>query len=219
MKLRLLLLISAGLQFALLVPLARWASKHPHPHIDIHMTHFLQKKDPPFLRYVILGIEVVLCSVAATSVLVVPLGALLWRMRLRLEALMIAATCWISGLARFGIKHLVDRPRPNPLFVNVTKQSKGKSFPSGDVSSTMVVWGWLFALGLLQKKSGGGLPRGLLLSVPELLVALVGPARVYLGDHWSSDVLGGYLYGGGWLALSVSLYLYLREWVGSGSLT
>jgi len=131
-------------------------------------------------------------------------------MRLRLEALITIATCWTSGLVRVGIKRLVGRPRPNPLLVKVTKQSGGKSFPSGDVSSAVIVWGWLVALGLLLKQERG-LARKLLLSLPVLPVALVGPARVYLGDHWATDVLGGYLFGGGWLSLTLSLYLRLRE--------
>lgn len=209
MKRHYFLLIGSALQFALLIPLARWANKHQHPPIDISITHLVQKKAPSFTRHLVKGINLVLSSGASLNVLVVPLAVLLWKMRLRLEALMTVATCWTSGLARIGIKSLVGRPRPNPLLVKVTKQSGGKSFPSGDVSSAVIMWGWLAALGLMRQENSLG--RKLLFSLPVLPVALVGPARVYLGDHWTTDVLGGYLFGGGWLSLTLSLYLLLRE--------
>jgi undecaprenyl-diphosphatase len=47
--------------------------------------------------------------------------------------------------------------------------------------------------------------------IPALFVTVVGPSRVYLGDHWTTDVLGGYLFGGGLLGLSLWLYLALRN--------
>ena len=206
------LLIASALQFALLIPLARWANKHQHSSIDVAITHLMQKKGRSVTRHLVKGINFALSSGVSLNILVVPFAALLWRMRLRLEALMTIATCWTSGLLRIGIKWLVGRPRPNPLLVKVTKQSGGKSFPSGDVSSAVIVWGWLGALGLMRQENS--LERKLLFSLPALPVVLVGPARVYLGDHWTTDVLGGYLFGGGWLSLTLSLYLGLREYGG-----
>ena len=206
---RILLLTSCGL-FVLFVPLAWWIHKHRPPPIDVAITHTLQKEQSSFMRSFVKVLNNCLCSEAFLNVLAVPLAMLLWKMRLRLEAVMTLAMCWTSMLARRGIKPLVDRPRPSVRLVLVKNQSRGKSFPSGDVASSVSLWGWMFALGLLQKQEMQTRKK-FLLSLPLLLVALVGPARIYLGDHWATDVLGGYLFGGGWLGLSLRLYLMLRE--------
>ena len=209
MKREQFLTTSSIAQFALFILLAWWARKHPRSPLEIAISRLVQKKQRSLMRSFVLVFNTITGSAVFLNVLVVPVAAILWKIRLRLEALMILATCWSNVLARTGIKQLVGRPRPNPLLVRVTKQSAGKSFPSGHVASAMSLWGWLFALGLLKKEARSG--RTLLLSLPALFMAFVGPARIYLGDHWATDVLGGYLFGGGWLALSLRLYLGWRE--------
>ncbi len=47
--------------------------------------------------------------------------------------------------------------------------------------------------------------------ISALLVILVGPSRIYLGDHWASDVLGSYLIGGALLEVALWFYLTLKE--------
>jgi membrane-associated phospholipid phosphatase len=149
-------------------------------------------------------------SAVFMNVLALPIATFLWNKRLRVEATMLIATSWIGGLVRTKIKQVVDRPRPSPLLVHVGTQTKGKSFPSGHVASSVCLWGWLFALGLFSKQRAQ-LGRRVLVGSAAMVVAFTGPARVYLGDHWATDVLGGYLFGGGWLSLSLCLYLRWRE--------
>ncbi len=206
---RFLLVISA-LQLALFAPLAWWASKHSQPPKEIAITRFMQKRQTTFKRRIVQVFSTSTGSAATLNLLVVPLAVLLWRMKLRLEAIMTVATLWMNGLTRMGIKRVINRPRPKPLFINVKRQSKGRSFPSGHVASSINFWGWL-CIAVMSHKEVNQPWRNLLLNVSLLIITLIGPSRIYLGDHWATDVLGGYLFGGGWFGFSLSLYLKLRK--------
>jgi undecaprenyl-diphosphatase len=48
--------------------------------------------------------------------------------------------------------------------------------------------------------------RTLLLVLLLGLVGMIGPSRIYVGEHWASDVVAAYLLGSVWLALSVLVY-------------
>jgi membrane-associated phospholipid phosphatase len=108
----------------------------------------------------------------------------------------------------FLIKLLIARPRPTADLVRVSVSLRTESFPSGHVTFYVCYFGFLFftAYALLPR---GSMVRRLALFVTALPVALVGFSRVYLGAHWPSDVLGAYIFGGLWLALSLDIY---RRW-------
>jgi undecaprenyl-diphosphatase len=78
------------------------------------------------------------------------------------------------------------------------------SFPSGHVMYYVGFLGFLgFLVFSLMKPS---VKRSLLLLLIGIPILLIGISRIYLGEHWASDVLGAYLLGS--LTLVASLQLY-----------
>ncbi len=203
-----LLVASSVLQFALFVPVAVWARKHPHPPGELAVTHAFQRKRSSFLQKLVQSISAIVGSANLLNVLVLPTAFLLWKRNWRLEAILTMGISWSNGLVRVLVGQLIKRPRPSPALVAMSDNKKTKSFPSGHVCTSVDFWGWLAAISLIR----GTTPwHKMLASFAALCLVCVGPSRVYLGDHWVTDILGGYLFGGGWLALCVQLYLLVRN--------
>jgi membrane-associated phospholipid phosphatase len=116
--------------------------------------------------------------------------------RSRLLAVALCVTCLGAGqAARYGVMDLIARPRPPRT--DWATHASGWSFPSGHATTATLTAGLLVVAVLVRA------PRG---RIPLALAAccwgaLVGLSRVYLGVHWFTDVLGGWLFGVGWLGL------------------
>jgi undecaprenyl-diphosphatase len=103
-----------------------------------------------------------------------------------------ALTIGTTAAVNSGLKSVVDRARPDLLPPIVIET--GYSYPSGHSASSMVTYG-IIALLLVRHD---GLPRWLRFVgalVCGVIVGLVGLSRIYLGVHFPSDVLGGWLLG------------------------
>ena len=95
-------------------------------------------------------------------------------------------------LAGLLLKELVGRARPD-LWLTGSEPS-GMSFPSGHSTFAMIFGGILIVL-IGETVSPAPARRAIQLGL-VLLILAIGASRVYLGVHWPSDVLGGYLFGG-----------------------
>jgi undecaprenyl-diphosphatase len=99
----------------------------------------------------------------------------------------------ISSLA----KEVFDRPRPE--LVPHGSIVHTASFPSGH--SMMAAVAFLTLGALVARVLARRRLKAYVLSVAVLLTILVGVSRVYMGVHWPTDVLAGWLAGTGWAVL------------------
>jgi membrane-associated phospholipid phosphatase len=88
------------------------------------------------------------------------------------------------------LKIALDRPRP-PAGLVVGVPLSSDAFPSGHTTDGSVLV--VLAASMLALTFGNVLVRRLLIISACLIALLIGCSRTYLGLHWPSDVLGGWL--------------------------
>jgi membrane-associated phospholipid phosphatase len=111
----------------------------------------------------------------------------------------------VAGPIYSIVQGIIQRPRPSADLVNVIRHTGSFSFPSGHV----VFFSWVLVL-LIVCLAVGRLSRPLLAVVwiaAALVLLLDCIGRIYLGEHWPSDVLGGLALGLGWTSLVLSVRL------------
>ncbi|MES4891821.1 phosphatase PAP2 family protein [Streptomyces sp. NPDC096012] len=129
---------------------------------------------------------------------------LVWRRAAWWTAVWLAVTCALAAILQQSVKAAVDRPRP--VWRDPVDSAHYAAFPSGHAMTATLVCGLL--LWLLHRL---GVSRALWrTAVAAALVSVVGVGvtRVWLGVHWPSDVVGGWLLG----ALSAALAVVVYEW-------
>jgi len=158
--------------------------------IHAHSSTFLDKL---FLAITTIGNVEVITLIALTII-----GILLYK-RYRLQAAIIFSSFFGAAAANFVLKLVFHRDRP--AFWQSAIRETGYSFPSGHamLSSALALsiiaiawntrWRWL-AIGI---------------GVPFIL--LIGYSRLYLGVHYPTDVLAGWLASSAWVIVVVSLIL------------
>lgn len=116
-----------------------------------------------------------------------------WKTIFQISLVMVFA----SGL-NFILKNIISRPRPTTdrlVYANFY------SFPSGHAMSAIVFYGFLSYISILLIKKKP--IRYLFVSACVFMVLLIGASRIYLGVHYPSDILAGYLAGISWLMFSI----------------
>jgi membrane-associated phospholipid phosphatase len=118
----------------------------------------------------------------------------------RREALWMVVTILGALVLDLSLKYAFHRPRPVPFFVPVPYTY---SFPSGHSLFSFCFYGVL--AGLLTRRIQSRMGRVLIWTLAALLVAAIGLSRVYLGVHYPSDVIAGYLAASLWVSTLVAL--------------
>lgn len=124
-----------------------------------------------------------------------------WRRgRRRLVAFLLVSSIG-GGLVDTVVKVAVNRPRP--IVDHPVHTAFGKSFPSGHSMSSVVCYG---ALLLVFLPAVPRARRWLAIAVTTVLIIAIGTSRLFLGVHFVSDVIGGFVLGLAWLLGAVALF-------------
>jgi membrane-associated phospholipid phosphatase len=125
-----------------------------------------------------------------------------WRRSAHWTAVWLAVATTVGTLLQQGLKAAVDRPRP--VWPDPVDSAHYAAFPSGHVMTATVVCGLL--LWLLHHYGVGRAVWRTAVLVAAVSVIGVGMTRVWLGVHWLSDVVGGWLLGATLVALAVTVF-------------
>ena len=140
-------------------------------------------------------------STVAMAVLAAAVGIWLWFAGRRADAMLTIGAMSGAGLVFRGLKELLDRPRP-PLDGRLV-HATNESLPSGHATMAIVVIGTIVVLAWAGRSPAA---RVVMVLGAALWVGAVGYTRIYLGVHWFSDVVAGWLVGGAWLALCATIW-------------
>lgn len=106
-------------------------------------------------------------------------------------------------------KDIIDRHRP-PLADAVPPFEYSPSFPSGHTLNAIVIAGIVAYLLILRLRTRHA--RVLCVSAAVFFAVTIGLSRVFLGHHWFTDVLAGWVLGAAWLSLAITAHrLYLTS--------
>lgn len=98
------------------------------------------------------------------------------------------------------IKFIMQRPRPTEFRII---EETGYSFPSGHSMVSLAFYGYLIYL-IYKYVNNKHLKRTLII-ILSVLICIIGVSRIYLGVHYTSDVLGGFLISFAYLIIYIEL--------------
>lgn len=158
---------------------------------DLAVMKFVQEQLPAQLGWVFGTVNLI--GATAGSIAVTLALTIILAVSRRFDLALIVFATLPLRLVNFVLKALNDSPRPPDELVRVTESANGLGFPSGHTMGSTLLYGVLLILATRHITS-----RPLRLAAQSFsaaMIALAGISRIYVGAHWPTDVLGGYLWG------------------------
>ena len=203
---RIVLLVTLLALITSFILLSLFIVYHPIPTLDHKISLFVQKYHSDVLDKIMLGISF-FGELPYSLLMVVGIASLFFWNKYRREAYFILSIL-LSGLIILGIKNIIDRPRPTAFYVRLVEINRFQSYPSGHVLSYVLFFG--FMIFLMRKLNHLPLiTRRIVTYFSAFFIATIAFSRIYLGAHWFSDTLGGFLLG--LICLYPLCFFYLKK--------
>jgi undecaprenyl-diphosphatase len=194
-------LIVFVLGMKLFVELTRTLETETLAYYDQLVTNYtLSQRNPMLTKYFklvsdtgdVTGYLIVIILIAIVSTLIFKK----WKFILQITSVLV-----LAFLSNTVLKKLINRARPG---IEHLVTVKTLSYPSGHAMSSMAFYGLLIYL--VYKSKLKAFMKTALISVLVLLILSIGISRIYLGVHFPSDVVGGFIAGFIWVVLCIFIF-------------
>lgn len=186
---RVRLATAIGLLFAFGV-LAVWAHGPSVLPGDVRFARWVQGRDWPLLDPLVDMANWSMRTVPLAIGVAIILGAILLR-GLRGEAVVLVLASLMRALS-YPFKELIASPRPTSDLIQVAVDASGFGFPGGRAGNAVLVIGaiaWIAARNIDSRSA-----RVAIWTVSIVWIVVAGIARIRVGAHWPSDILGAWLW-------------------------
>ncbi|WP_051189709.1 phosphatase PAP2 family protein [Daejeonella oryzae] len=178
----------------------------PNSIIDTTFSEEVQEHQHPILDSIMKGISFFGYVPAALS-MVVGMAVCFYLFKLKREAAFILLTL-SSAVVSSILKIAIARPRPTEDLVRIVEKAGNQSFPSGHMLFYVVFFGFMVLL-MNHLKFLSFWIRWTIANFSLMIIFAIPFSRIYLGAHWFTDVLGGFLVG--LICLAIISYAYLNK--------
>jgi undecaprenyl-diphosphatase len=175
--------------------------------VDVALMRAVEPLHSPLLDVAALEVTA-LGSIVVVGLVASVASTLLWTSDHRYSVMLLWVAIVGGAVLNLVLKAGFDRPRPD-VFVWRVDYAGQASFPSGHAMMSMVVY-WTLAY-LVSRLERPRLLRVLTWLFALLLVVLIGASRIYLGVHYPSDVLAGFVVGFIWATICATGMEVLRH--------
>lgn len=188
------------------IALSIFIAQNPILPFDIRISLFVQKHQADWIDKVMLAISF-FGELPWSLLSVLTVAAIFYWQKFKREGLFVASIL-MSGLIILGIKNIINRPRPTAFYVRLVEVNRFQSYPSGHVLSYVLFFGFVIIL-MNRLKSIPKTTRTVVTYLSAFLMIMITPSRIYLGAHWFTDTLGGFLLG--LICLFPLCYFYFKN--------
>lgn len=140
------------------------------------------------------------------TIVVIGFIILSFKLRSRQQAFLLLGTVAGSIILNSLLKNVFQRDRPT---INIILEASGHSYPSGHAMMALALYSTLAFIAWHYVKTTTS--RLALILFAILMILLVGMSRIYLGAHYPSDIVGGYVASGLWVTIMFSIYTFFTS--------